>query len=212
MMPARKGDWMITRTGRAFWPLDPRAEDIAIEDIAAALSKLCRFGGHSVKFYSVAEHLVHCASKAPAGFGLAALMHDASEAYLSDVIRPIKAHLTNYKTIEAELERVIAEKFGLPWPMPPEVKALDEAIIADEKEQACAPSPPIAWSHWNNDTKPLGVTIQFWKPKRAEREFLRAFHSYGAAIDAMQKPSASAAAALEAQRIAQLPCFGALCR
>lgn len=174
----RKGDWMITFTGRAFWPLDPRPEDIAIEDIAAALSKLCRFGGHTVKFYSVAEHLVHCASKAPAGFGKAALMHDASEAYLSDVIRPIKAHLTNYKDIETNLERVIAEKFGLPWPMPREVKALDEAIIADEKEQACASSPPIAWSHWDNETKPLGVVLQFWKPKRAAREFLRAFHSY----------------------------------
>jgi hypothetical protein len=178
--PMRKGDWMTTATGRAFWPLDPQPEDICIEDIAAALSKLCRFGGHTVKFYSVAEHLVHCANKAPAGFGLATLMHDASEAYLSDVIRPIKAHLTNYKAIEADLERVIATKFALPWPMPPEVKALDEAIIADEKEQACAPSPPIPWSHWNNDTKPLGVTLQFWKPKRAEREFLRAFHSFAA--------------------------------
>jgi hypothetical protein len=177
MMPARKGDWMQTHSGRAFWPLDPRADEIVIEDIAHGLSMQCRYGGHTLKFYSVAEHCVLMASKAPAGFGLATLMHDATEAYLADVIRPLKRHLDNYKAIEAELERVIAARFGLSFPMPPEVKRLDEAIVADEKAQAMAPAP-LPWAQWNNDTKPLGVTLQFWKPKRAEREFLRAFASY----------------------------------
>lgn len=177
--PARKGDWMITYTGGAFWPLDPRPEEIRFEDIAAALSKLCRFGGHSVRFYSVAEHLVHCASKAPKGFELPALLHDASEAYLSDVIRPIKKHLTNYLEIEATLERAIAERFGLPWPMPREVKALDEAIIQDEKAQACAPSPPLQWASWDNDTPALGVTLRFWTPAQAQYEFTTAFYRYG---------------------------------
>lgn len=176
--PVRKGDWMQTHSGLAFWPLDPRADEITIEDIAHGLSRQCRYGGHTLKFYSVAEHCVLMASKAPAGFGFATLMHDATEAYLADVIRPIKRHLTNYKTVEAELERVIAERFGLPYPMPPEVKRLDEAIVADEKAQAMAPAP-LPWAEWDNKTAPLGVTLQFWKPNRAKREFLRAFHSYG---------------------------------
>jgi hypothetical protein len=118
---------------------------------------------------------VHLANRAPAGFGFAALMHDASEAYLSDVIRPIKSHLTNYLEIEAGLERIIADRFGLSWPMPPEVKRLDNAILADERDQAMRIPP----ADWQLREPALGVTLQFWKPKRAEREFLRAFHAYG---------------------------------
>lgn len=174
--PIRKGDWMQTSLGAQFWPMDPRPEEVRIEDIAAALSKLCRYGGQCLRFYSVAEHCVHVARHAPAGFELAALLHDASEAYLSDVIRPIKSHLTNYLDIEAGLERVIAQRFGLPWPMPAEVKRLDTAILADERDQIMAP-PPVPW---HQTTEPaLGVTLQCWTPGFAEREFLRAFDRYG---------------------------------
>lgn len=177
-LPApRKGDWMQTATGRQFYPLDPRPEEIHIEDIAAALSKLCRYGGHCKHFYSVAEHCVLMAHAAPAEHALAALMHDASEAYLSDVIRPIKAHLVNYKAVEAALERAIAQRFSLVWPMPAAVKALDEAIIADEKMQAMLPAP-VAWSQWA-PVPPLHVNLQFWTPQKAEFEFLAAFRRYG---------------------------------
>jgi hypothetical protein len=178
--PARKGDWMQIATGRAFWPMDPREDEIFIEDIAAALSKLCRYGGHCTRFYSVAEHCILAARAAPEGLRLPTLMHDASEAYLSDVIRPVKAHLTNYKTIEANLERAIAGRFGLPWPMPAQVKALDEAMIADERDQAMLPAP-MAWSQWN-PVPPLGVELQFWSPDRAESEFLVSFRLYGGRI------------------------------
>lgn len=175
--PGRRGDWMQTATGRAFWPLDPRIDEICIEDIAHGLSMNCRYGGHCLRFYSVAEHCVHMAHAAPEGFGLAALMHDASEAYLADVIRPIKARLTNYKAIEADLERMIAQRFGLAWPMPPEVKALDERIIADEKAQAMAPAP-IKWTQWQ-EVPALGVTLQFWTPEVARDEFLKTFYWFG---------------------------------
>lgn len=174
----RIGDWMLTATGGAFYPLDPRPEEIHIEDIAAALSKLCRYGGHTKRFYSVAEHCVLLANAAPDGMHLSALLHDASEAYLSDVIRPIKAHLTNYKTIETELERAIARRFTLPFPLPAEVKALDEAIIADEKAQAVAFPKGKPWAQWT-PVAPLGVTLQFWSPEKAEFEFLAAFRRYG---------------------------------
>jgi hypothetical protein len=173
---ARKGDWMQTYSGAQFWPMDPRASEVRVGDIAAALSKLCRYGGQCNRFYSVAEHCVHVANYAPEGLKLAALMHDASEAYLSDVIRPIKSFLTNYLEIEAGLERVIAERFRLTWPMPAEVKRLDTAILADERDQAMAP-PPVPWSQ---TTEPaLGVTLQFWTPEVAQTEFLNAFYYYG---------------------------------
>lgn len=170
-----RGDWMQTATGRAFFPLDPRPSEIFIADIAAALSKLCRFGGHTRKFYSVAEHCVLMAGKAPAEIALSALMHDASEAYLSDVIRPIKSSLTNYCAIEAALERVIAERFNLPFPMLPEVKRLDNAILADERDQAMTRPP----KDWRLSEPPLGVALQFWTPEKAAFEFEAAFIRYG---------------------------------
>lgn len=173
---ARKGDWMQTITGKQFWPLDPRPEEVDILDIAGALSKLCRYGGQCLRFYSVAEHCVHVARNAPDDLKLVALLHDASEAYLSDVIRPIKSYLINYLDIEAGLERVISERFMLPWPMPAEVKRLDTAILADERDQAMAP-PPVPW---HQTTEPaLGIQLQFWTPKRARAEFLLAFRRYG---------------------------------
>jgi hypothetical protein len=169
---------MQTARGLQFWPMDPRPEDIDIGDIAHSLGMQCRYGGHSLRFYSVAEHCCHVASKAPAGLELAALMHDASEGYLSDVIRPVKLSLSNYREIESNLERVIAERFGLPWPMPPEVKVLDERILQDERVQNMSPAP-FPWACMENNIEPLGVTLQFWTPAKARWEFLSAFFRYG---------------------------------
>lgn len=173
---SRKGDWMQTASGKQFWPLDPRVEEIDIGDIAHSLAMQCRYGGHSLRFYSVAEHCVHVARHAPAGLELAALLHDASEAYLSDVIRPIKSHLANYATFESRLEQVIADRFGIAWPIPAEVKRLDTAILADERDQNMNP-PPVPWHDVTES--PLGVTLQFWTPATARWEFLSAFFRYG---------------------------------
>ena len=81
----RIGDWMQTYTGERFWPLDPRIEDIHIRDISMALGKLCRYGGHTIFFYSVAEHSVLVSEYVPEEYALWGLLHDASEAYLSDI-------------------------------------------------------------------------------------------------------------------------------
>jgi uncharacterized protein len=170
----RKGDWMQTYTGLAFWPLDPRADEIRILDIAQALSKLCRYGGHCVRFYSVAEHCVHVASQAPDHLKLAALMHDASEAYVIDVPRPLKSWLPGYKEIEERVEKAIAGRFNLPSPLPEEIKRLDERIIEDERMQAMS-EPPRFWGH----REALGVTLQFWAPPMAAAKFMTAFYNYG---------------------------------
>ena len=97
---------IMTYTKKMFDPLHPNAELIDTEDIAHALSMLCRANGHFKSFYSVAQHSINCMKEAKArGYSeriqLACLLHDASEAYLSDVTRPVKAELPRYKEIEA---------------------------------------------------------------------------------------------------------------
>lgn len=109
---------MTTYSGRKLDPLHPAKEDIRLEDIAHALSLLCRGGGHLNYFYSVGQHCLNCAREAQARGctsreALVCLLHDASEAYLSDVIRPVKEHLSNYLAIEKNIMDVILEAFHL---------------------------------------------------------------------------------------------------
>ena len=112
----RRGDWIQTFTGQRFWPLDPHPDEVDIRDIAHALSMLCRFTGHTKRFWSVAEHSLLVARLAPERLKLAALLHDATEAYLSDISRPMKRQLefAYYREAEARLLRVIGERFGVP--------------------------------------------------------------------------------------------------
>ena len=107
---------ITTYTGEDFTPLAPDANQIHIEDIAHALSLMCRANGHFVRFYSVAKHSINCANEAKArGFSakvqIACLLHDASEAYLSDITRPVKNNLPNYREIEKRLQDIIYVKF-----------------------------------------------------------------------------------------------------
>lgn len=174
---ARSGSWLQTYSGHAMWPLDPRSEEIFIGDISSALSKMCRYAGHCLKFYSVAEHSVLVASMVPDEFKLSALMHDASEAYLVDIPRPLKPYLTNYYEIEDKLMGVIANKFGFQWPSPAVVKRVDNQILTDERLQNMAP-PPFKWDEYEQN-EPVGVQLQFWDPERSRREFVDAFYRYG---------------------------------
>lgn len=128
-------DCIRTVSGKYVNVFEPTAEMIDIEDIAHALSHQCRFGGHLPEFYSVAQHSVLCAKYVPEQFQLAALMHDASEAYLLDIPRPIKQRLTNYKEIENKLMLLIAEVFGFEWPMSPGVAAVDEVMLKHEWDE-----------------------------------------------------------------------------
>lgn len=101
----RVGDWMGMASGRVFWPLDPRADEVHIEDIAQALSNLCRFGGRCSEFYSVAQHSVWVARYVEKHWpgkpmlALHALLHDAAEAYLGDVVRPLKPAMLVERTL-----------------------------------------------------------------------------------------------------------------
>jgi hypothetical protein len=167
----RNGDWMQTYTGRQFWPLDPRPNEIFIEDIAHHLSLLCRYGGAVKRFYSVAEHCVHMARWLPQSCKLWGLMHDAAEAYLVDVPRPAKEGLAGYKAIEDRIMWAVCERFHLPFKMDGRVKAADNRIITDERTQnMVVPVVP-----WELNEPALGITIECWSPAEAEEEFLEAF-------------------------------------
>lgn len=111
---------------------EPTEDMICIEDIAHALSMQPRFGGHLPSFYSVAQHSASCCALAEHPHKLAALLHDASEAYLLDIPRPIKNRLANYKEIEHGLMLVIAKKFGFEWPLHQQVKDIDELMLQTE--------------------------------------------------------------------------------
>ena len=174
-MTDRNGDWIQTFTGKALYPLDPRPEEIDIRDIAHALSMQCRYGGHAKYFYSVAEHCVTLSNLVPPHLAFSALMHDAAEAYLVDVPRPIKSSLGGYREIEAGLEAVILPLFGLPFPNPPEVMEYDTRILKDERAQLMA-APPIPWTHgFSEGMEPLGARIFGFSPMVAEDRFLRRF-------------------------------------
>ena len=114
------GDWIQTYTGRRFYPLHPRAEDVSILDIAHALSLKTRFSGHCSTFYSVAEHSILVAKQVPKELQLHALLHDAAEAYLPDVARPIKHRLMVakdtmhwFREVEERVLYTIAEAFHI---------------------------------------------------------------------------------------------------
>lgn len=125
-------NWIQTYTGKQFWTTDPRPEDVCIEDVAHALSLKCRFTGHCKSFYSVAQHSLlvslHCESDPKWG-----LMHDAAEAYLPDVARPVKSEIVGFVELEERLLSVIAERFGLRMPIPESVHQTDLTILATEK-------------------------------------------------------------------------------
>lgn len=170
----RTGDFMQTYTGRKFWPMDPRADEVFIEDIAHSLSLQCRYAGHCLRFYSVAEHSVHIArwllDKHSALTALYGLLHDAPEAYVVDVPRPLKPFLANYKEAEAGVWSAIARRYGLAEDMPAAVHEADGRIIADELVNLL----PMEW-HGRYAGEELGVTLEYWSPEEAEVEFLAAF-------------------------------------
>lgn len=168
----RKGNWIQTYSGISFYPIDPRQEDIEIVDIAHSLSLQCRYAGHCKEFYSVAEHCCHLHDIIEDKDKFAALMHDASEAYLVDIPRPVKPYLLNYYELEDKIQSVIFEKYQISFPYSKQVKELDYSILLDEKNILMNPSR----QPWDMvGIKEIGAVIQCWQPKQAKQEFINRF-------------------------------------
>ena len=126
------GHWVTTFSGRKFHFLNPHPDEIDIEDIAHALSLTCRFGGQCKEFYSVAEHSIRVAEIVPKDYKLHALLHDASEAYLPDLPRPMKAELPEFKRMEKGIMLAIAEKYISFWGDERIIKRADNILLATE--------------------------------------------------------------------------------
>jgi uncharacterized protein len=171
---SRIGDWMQTYTGVQFWPMDPRQEEIKIEDIAHSLSNQCRYAGHCTSFYSVAQHSVLVSKIVPPEHQLWGLLHDASEAYLVDLPRPIKRYSRigeEYKRVEAALVAKIALRFGLPIDEPKCISEADNIVLMTEKRDIMGPHP----AKWVENAEPLVETIDPWSPFLAEYMFLQEY-------------------------------------
>lgn len=150
------GGWIATYTGRQFHFDEPNFDSINIVDIAHALSNLCRFNGHTRRFYSVAEHsiktmqLVRSMTLEPNMRKMfrTALMHDATEAYLGDMVRPLKRlpSMKAYREMEQHLWHVMANKWELYQEVPPLVKEADETLLVIEGLALLDPEVIAKWN------------------------------------------------------------------
>lgn len=168
-----QGPVIQTRMGFYFDLEHPWRSYVHIVDIAHALSNLCRFSGHCREFYSVAQHSVLVATIAPPEHALAALLHDAAEAYCGDVSAPLKCLLPDYRKVQREIERAVAGRFGLPADVPEVVKRADLVALATERRDLM-PRTPERWACLEG-IKPHPARIQAMPPIQAEALFLSVF-------------------------------------
>lgn len=169
--PSRR--WIQTNSGERFEFMDPRPLTILLEDIAAALSKLCRFTGQCNKFYSVAEHSYRVSLLVPDEDAFAGLMHDASEAYLGDLSTPVKSVCNDYRLLEETVATAIYQRFRLPVELPSSVKDADARICATEARLLYEELDP-GWSVWMTGHKAVTDMTRDsigWTPEVAERMF-----------------------------------------
>lgn len=165
-----------TFSGISFNPLDPKVDNIHIEDIAHSLSMQCRFNGHIKKFYSVGEHCVRVSWIVPAQYALWGLLHDGGETYFSDLPSPIKNASdigTVYRAYEKALMDVICDKFGLSRKEPPAVKQADRILLMTEKRDLLGKGEEPWYGSQNVEC--LKERIFPWPQEVAEVRFLARF-------------------------------------
>ena len=177
--PPAPGPYLQTVSGRWVNPFDPDPAQLDAGDIARALANQCRFGGHSRVFYSVAQHSVIVSRVVEERGGgaedaFAALMHDATEAYLGDMPHPLKHRSplgAAFKAAEEGLEQAIRARFAIKAHVP-EIKKVDRALLATERRAFSAE----AW-HWPEleGVEPLDIDLVAWSPDEAADEFARRY-------------------------------------
>ena len=168
--------WIGTFTGKRFFPFQPRVHDVDIADIGHALARICRYTGHTHDFYSVAQHCVEVSKMVAPEHQFAALLHDASEAYLVDVPRPMKPHFPGYAHRELVLEETIAAHFGLKYPWHPTIKAADAEILRREILWLF-PNHPDLHERWGIRPEDREKTVPLfgWAPHAAESAFFERY-------------------------------------
>lgn len=165
--------WIQTYSGRRFCPTNPNSDAIVIQDIAHALSNICRYTGHSFEFFSVAQHSVLVSYLCNYENALYGLLHDASEAYCQDIASPIKrsVEFTSYRELEKKIQNAVCKRFSLPEKEPEDVKRADMLMLATESRDLMAPLHP----DWKLDIIPAPFKIVPLAPKEAKKLFMDRF-------------------------------------
>ncbi|WP_411386959.1 phosphohydrolase [Pseudomonas sp. MPB03] len=158
-------NWIFTHTGKRFDLFEPDADMIDPRDIAHSLAHLCRFNGHTREFYSVAQHSCLVADLVPAEHKLAALLHDATEAYLGDMTRPLKEWMPYYRGFEDVIWGRVCERFGLEIDLPSSVHQADLIALATERRDLIPPDP-ATWDCLVG-IEPAPERIRPWSPTEA---------------------------------------------
>jgi len=181
----KAAEFIETYTGRPFWPLHPRPELISIIDIAHNLSGQNRYSGSTSPQYNTAQHcclLANYVEKVRKGTPhdcLQILMHDAAEAYLVDIPRPVKQYMPEYRKWDKAITQVIRSWYGFgDIPIPEWQDELDSRIIIDERAQLMSDSG-LDWGH---ALEPLGIRIEPWSPAVSEQQFLMRYANFSKMI------------------------------
>ena len=168
--------WCQTFTGGQFWPLHPRPEDVKIEDIAHALSQVCRFAGHSIWPYSVGHHSLLVSANCRPENALVGLLHDAPEAFVGDMVTPLKRDMPTFEAAERGWALAIGDAFGLGEQLvalPADVKEADVRALMTEKRDVMS-----TCSHpWHSVGEPFETSITPATAPYIEDAFMRRFES-----------------------------------
>lgn len=166
------GPTILIANGTYFDFLDPESASFGIEDVAHGLSHICRFAGQCREFYSVAEHSVYVSLLVPPEHAFAALLHDAAEAFIGDVAKPLKDLLPEYKAIEDRVEKAVLGRFGLSKPLHPSVKEADIVMLATEQRALMRNDDDWQYTHGR---QPANIEIKALPPAEARALFLSRF-------------------------------------
>lgn len=175
--PVQMGDGIRLLSGAMFDYNNPDASPVHIDDIAFALSNVCRFAGHLPRFYSVAQHALNVSRIVAKGHEYDGLMHDTAEAFTNDLPTPLKFAVPIFKELETSIEAAMSRRFGFRFPLSAEVKLADAQMLQIEKvhvkqdtsEWACLDG--IESDHLLDK-----VIIEPMSPEEARKLFLERFY------------------------------------
>jgi hypothetical protein len=166
-----KGPTILLFSGTYFNFERPEETPVTIEDVARGLSHICRFAGQCPRFYSVAEHSIHVSQIVSSELAWEGLMHDAAEAFIGDVAKPLKVLLGDYGVIERRVELAIAQQFGLADRLPPDVKRADVRMLRLEQQSLMRNGDNWEWT--KGFEPPEGITLSCLAPDDAMAAFLQ---------------------------------------